>query len=113
MTDCLFCKIVRGEIPAKEAYRDNEIVAIEDVNPQAPLHLLVMPVEHFGNAGAIVAAGDDALFGRIMAVATELGVERGDAGYRLVINSGPDGGQTVDHLHVHVLGGRHMKWPPG
>jgi histidine triad (HIT) family protein len=113
MSECLFCKIGGGEIPAKEAYRDAEIVAIEDINPQAPLHLLVMPVQHFANAGALVAAGGEALLGRIVAVATRLGEERGDDGYRLTINTGKDGGQTVEHLHMHVLGGRHMTWPPG
>ncbi len=113
MSDCLFCKIGAGEIPAKEAYRDAEIVAIEDVNPQAPLHLLVMPVQHFTSAGALAASGGEALLGRIVAVATRLGEERGSDGYRLAINTGPDGGQTVGHLHVHVLGGRHMEWPPG
>ena len=113
MSDCLFCKIGRGEIPAKEAYRDAEIVAIEDINPQAPLHLLVMPVQHFGSAGALAASGGEALLGRIVAVATRLGERCGGNGYRLAINTGPDGGQTVDHLHVHVLGGRHMEWPPG
>jgi histidine triad (HIT) family protein len=113
MSDCLFCRIGAGEIPAKEAYRDAQIVAIEDINPQAPLHLLVMPVEHFANAGALAASGGEALLGRIVAVATRLGAERGDDGYRLAINTGTDAGQTVDHLHVHVLGGRHMEWPPG
>lgn len=113
MSDCLFCKIAAGEIPAKEAYRDDEIVAIEDVNPQAPLHLLVMPVEHVANAGALAESRGEDLLGRLVGIATRLGAERGDDGYRLVINTGPDGGQTVDHLHVHVLGGRHMQWPPG
>jgi histidine triad (HIT) family protein len=113
MSDCLFCKIGVGEIPAKETYRDAEIVAIEDINPQAPLHLLVMPVEHFANAGALATSGGEALLGRIVAVATRLGAQRGGDGYRLAINTGPDGGQTVDHLHVHVLGGRRMEWPPG
>ncbi len=113
MSDCLFCKIGRGEIPAKEVYRDAEIVAIEDINPQAPLHLLVMPVQHFATAAALAAAGGESLLGRRVAVATRHGEERGNDGYRLAINTGPDGGQTVDHLHAHVLGGRHMGWPPG
>jgi histidine triad (HIT) family protein len=113
MSDCLFCKIGGGEIAAKEVYRDADIVAIEDINPQAPLHLLVMPVRHFATAAELAESGGEALVGRIVAVATRLGKERGRNGYRLAINTGPDGGQTVDHLHVHVLGGRHMEWPPG
>jgi histidine triad (HIT) family protein len=113
MKDCLFCKIAAGEIPAKEVYRDAEVVAIEDINPQAPVHLLVMPVRHFDDAGALADARDDALLGQIIAVASSLGRERGGNGYRLIANTGPDGGQTVPHLHVHVLAGRRMEWPPG
>ncbi|HTX59616.1 MAG TPA: histidine triad nucleotide-binding protein [Verrucomicrobiae bacterium] len=113
MSDCIFCKIGAGEIPAKEAYRDEAVVAIEDVNPQAPLHLLVMPLEHHRNVGLLAQDGDGALLARLMTVAARLGTQRGGDGFRLVLNTGPDGGQTVDHLHVHVLGGRRMNWPPG
>jgi len=108
----LFCKIAGREISAKEIFRDADVVAIEDINPQAPVHALVMPVKHYANAGELVGT-DDALFGRVVATAARLGRELGTGGYRLVVNTGVDGGQTVDHLHVHVLAGRSMKWPPG
>ncbi|HEY5341024.1 MAG TPA: histidine triad nucleotide-binding protein [Candidatus Aquilonibacter sp.] len=112
-TDCLFCKIAAGAIPAKVVYRDERIIAIEDINPQAPTHLLVMPIEHHANIGMLSDASDAALLAKLIEVATKLGRERGGNGYRLVLNTGPDGGQTVDHLHVHVLAGRGMTWPPG
>jgi histidine triad (HIT) family protein len=112
MDDCIFCKIATGEISAKVVYRDDQVIAIEDLNPQAPAHLLVMPVEHHDDI--IGASEDSALAGALMAVASKLGGERGgERGFRLVVNTGPDGGQTVGHLHVHVLAGRHMAWPPG
>jgi histidine triad (HIT) family protein len=111
--DCLFCRIAAGEIPAKQVYRDDRVLAIEDINPQAPTHLLVMPAEHHANIGVLSDASDGALLARLMEVATKLGREHGAGGYRLVMNTGPDGGQTVDHLHVHVLAGRPMHWPPG
>jgi histidine triad (HIT) family protein len=111
--DCPFCKIAAGEIPAKSVYRDDDVLAIEDINPQAPVHLLVMPVAHHANIGELSDADESALLAKLIEVATKLGRERGGDGYRLVMNTGPDGGQTVDHLHVHVLAGRHMTWPPG
>jgi histidine triad (HIT) family protein len=111
--DCLFCKISAGEIPAKAVYRDDRVLAIQDVNPQAPVHLLVMPVEHHANIGDLSDASDGQLLARLFEVATKLGREHGNGGYRLVMNTGVDGGQTVDHLHVHVLAGRKMTWPPG
>lgn len=111
-TDCLFCRIARGEIPAKEIYRDADTIAIEDVNPQAPVHLLVLPVAHFANAGAL-GENESALAAKLLAIAARVGRERGPGGFRLVVNTGADGGQTVDHLHVHVLAGRRMTWPPG
>jgi histidine triad (HIT) family protein len=111
--DCLFCKIAAGEIPAKPVYRDDKVIAIEDINPQAPVHLLVMPIAHHANIGELSDADDPALLARLVEVASKLGRERGPDGYRLVMNTGKDGGQTVDHLHVHVLAGRHMTWPPG
>jgi histidine triad (HIT) family protein len=110
--DCLFCKIASRAISAKEVYRDADIVAIEDINPQAPLHVLVMPVKHFADAGSL-AGVDDALLGKVVAAAARIGREHGGRGYRLVANTGADGGQTVAHLHVHVLAGRPMHWPPG
>ncbi len=108
-----FCKIAAGTIPAKAVYRDERVIAIEDINPQAPTHLLVMPIEHHANIGVLSDASDAALLANLIEVATKLGRERGGNGYRLVLNTGPDGGQTVDHLHVHVLAGRGMTWPPG
>ena len=111
--DCIFCKIIAGEIPAKPVYRDDDVIAITDVNRQAPDHLLVMPVKHVRNVGEVAAQHDDATMAKVFSRAAHLGRERAPNGYRLVVNSGPDGGQTVDHLHVHVLSGRHMGWPPG
>ncbi|HZZ00397.1 MAG TPA: histidine triad nucleotide-binding protein [Candidatus Baltobacteraceae bacterium] len=111
--DCIFCKIASGAIPAKTVHRDDDVLAIEDVNPQAPVHLLVMPVRHHPNIAALSGGDDVSLLARLFEVASRLGRERGGDGFRLVVNTGPDGGQTVDHLHVHVLAGRHMTWPPG
>jgi histidine triad (HIT) family protein len=103
---------VRGEIPAKAVYRDAEVMAIEDINPQAPVHLLVLPLAHFGNVGAVATENRD-LLGQVAAVAAKLGGEYGFGGYRLVVNTGADGGQSVDHMHMHVLAGRLLEWPPG
>lgn len=111
--DCIFCKIATGDIPATPVYRDIDVIAIADINPQAPTHLLVMPIAHHANIGALSDAEDAALMAKLFAVASKLGRERGADGYRLVMNTGADGGQTVDHLHVHVLAGRAMGWPPG
>jgi histidine triad (HIT) family protein len=111
--DCLFCKIAKGDIPAKTVYRDDDVLAIEDINPQAPVHLLVMPTTHYANIGELSDARKGALLAKLIEVATKLGRERGGDGYRLVFNTGQDGGQTVDHLHVHVLAGRQLTWPPG
>lgn len=112
MEDCIFCKIASGAISANVVYRDDFVIAIEDLNPQAPTHLLVLPVAH--HASVVEASGDVALAARLTSVASRLGTEHGgNGGFRLVINTGPDGGQTVGHLHVHVLAGRRMTWPPG
>ena len=112
MDDCIFCKIARGEVPAKTVYRDADVIAIEDLNPQAPAHLLVMPVEHY--ADVVAASGNASLLAAVFALASKLGRDRGEGrGFRLVVNTGPEGGQTVNHLHVHVLAGRLMSWPPG
>lgn len=110
---CIFCKIAAGEIPANVVANDGEVVAVTDVNPQAPTHLLVMPVAHHANIGELADADDAALMAKLFEVASRLGRERGPNGYRLVMNTGPEAGQTVDHLHVHVLAGRPMGWPPG
>ncbi|MGB8964835.1 MAG: histidine triad nucleotide-binding protein [Candidatus Cybelea sp.] len=113
MSDCIFCRIAAGELPATVVYRDGDLLAIEDVNPQAPVHLLVLPVTHHATMAEVLAA-NPALAGRLIEVASKLGEERGGAnGFRLVVNTGRDGGQTVDHVHVHLLGGRSLTWPPG
>lgn len=110
----MFCKIASGEIPAKLLYQDDEFVAFADINPQAPVHLLVIPRTHYAN---IVEAqkADASLGGRMLSVVTRLAEEQGlsGQGFRVVCNTGNNGGQTVGHLHFHVLGGRFMSWPPG
>jgi histidine triad (HIT) family protein len=113
-TDCLFCRIVAGEIPVAKVHEDDLIVAIRDLHPVAPVHLLLMPRAHIGSALDLTEA-DAPIAGRLLAVAAALARSEGiaDAGYRLVVNAGADGGQTVGHLHVHLLGGRAMRWPPG
>lgn len=112
--DCLFCKIAAGSLPADVVYQDDELMAFRDINPQAPVHLLVIPRRHV----ASLDAADDAqaaLLGRLMLAARDMARSEGiaESGYRTVMNVGSDGGQTVHHVHLHVLGGRHMKWPPG
>jgi histidine triad (HIT) family protein len=109
--DCLFCKIVTGTIPSK-AYQDNDFCrVIADVNPQAPFHALVIPKVHMND---ITECYDPHLLGRLFAQASLLAKEQGlSKGFRMVVNTGLDGGQTVDHLHIHVIGGRAMRWPPG
>jgi histidine triad (HIT) family protein len=109
---CIFCRIAAGEIPSKTVYRDDDVIAVEDVNPQAPVHLLVLPVAHHADITKLSAA--DPTMTQLFHVASTLGRERaGKNGFRIVVNTGPDGGQTVDHVHVHVLAGRPMSWPPG
>jgi histidine triad (HIT) family protein len=111
--DCLFCKIVEGKIPAKRVVEDELCLCFADINPQAPTHLLLVPKEHI--ASTAYAEGEHtALLGHLVAMAAQVARTAGlEHGYRIVINTGPDGGQTVDHLHLHLLGGRHMTWPPG
>lgn len=111
--DCVFCKIIAGEIPGKFVHRDPDVVVLEDANPQAPKHLLVMPVKHVETFADFVGFESPALVAKLFSVAGQLGRELSAGGNRAVINTGPDGGQTVAHLHVHVLAGRHMQWPPG
>jgi histidine triad (HIT) family protein len=111
--DCLFCKIVAGVIPANRVYEDERCIVFPDINPQAPTHLLIIPKQHIASQ-ATATAKDTALIGHLMATAAEIARSYNlDAGYRVVVNTGGDGGQTVNHLHLHLLGGRHMKWPPG
>jgi len=113
MSNCLFCKIIAGEIPAKKIYEDDEILAFHDVNPMAPVHFLVIPKKHISSLLELQEA-DSNLIGRLFYRAQELaknGCE--EKGGRFVINAKKDGGQTVNHLHVHFLGGRELSWPPG
>ena len=112
--DCLFCKIAGGDIPATVVRESLRTLAFRDVSPQAPVHVLVIPRDHYGTAAELAARAPDVLaevFSAAVAVAEAEGVA--GAGYRLVFNTGADGGQSVDHVHLHVLGGRHMAWPPG
>jgi histidine triad (HIT) family protein len=111
--DCLFCRIVAGEIPSGRLYADDLVVAFRDINPVAPTHVLVVPVEHVASA-ADLTDEHGPLLGRLFAVAGDVARREGlDGGWRLVSNVGADAGQSVDHLHVHLLGGRQLTWPPG
>jgi histidine triad (HIT) family protein len=111
--DCIFCKIVRKEIPADEVLRDEHVVAFHDRNPQAPTHVLIVPTRHAAHLSDFTQTAGDGPGSRLLAAASELGRRFGRNGYRVVINEGDDGGQTVHHLHLHVLAGRRMTWPPG
>ena len=130
MADCLFCRIVAGEIPAQIVKRSADAVAFRDIDPRAPTHVLIIPTTHIAAVRDARPAGGPALLGRVLAfaaavasagdqqheqgegdVASELGLDA--RGYRLVTNTGPDAGQSVDHLHFHLLGGRKFTWPPG
>jgi histidine triad (HIT) family protein len=112
--DCLFCKLISGEIPATEVYRDDDIFAFEDINPIAPTHILVIPIKHLSD---IKSANEDdqELLGKMLLIANQIATEKGLAedGFRYVINTGKNGGQTVYHLHLHIIGGRSLSWPPG
>jgi histidine triad (HIT) family protein len=111
--DCIFCKIVAGDIPASTVLDDEMVLAFHDIEPKAPTHILVIPKKHLVSL-ADAKAADQALLGRLLLAAAEIAREQGlGRGYRTVISTGAEGGQTVDHLHVHVLGGRQMHWPPG
>ena len=110
---CLFCKIIEGSIPSKSVYQDDQCYAFLDLDPKAPVHVLVIPRKHIASL-ADAQKADEGLFGHLLWAAAEVARMKGLAnGYRTVISTGKDGGQTVDHLHVHVLGGRAMHWPPG
>ncbi|HET7027217.1 MAG TPA: histidine triad nucleotide-binding protein [Candidatus Limnocylindrales bacterium] len=111
---CLFCQIARGEIPATIVHEDDHVLAFRDVNPQAPTHVLVIPREHLSSA-ADLASEHAELLAAMFDVANGVAVADGvaETGYRLVVNVGRDAGQSVDHLHLHVLGGRRLAWPPG
>jgi histidine triad (HIT) family protein len=111
--DCLFCKIIAGQIPSKKVYEDDKVFAFEDINPQAPTHVLIVPKQHI--TGLKEAQPEDAeILGYLQLIAAKLGRERKlEDSYRTVYNVGPGSGQSVFHLHLHLLGGRNLKWPPG
>jgi histidine triad (HIT) family protein len=113
MSDCLFCRIIAGEIPSKKVYEDEHSFAFEDINPQAPTHALIIPKKHV--VGLKEAKPEDAaLLGHLQLVAAKLARERGiENGYRTVLNVGPGAGQSVFHIHLHLIGGRKLGWPPG
>lgn len=110
--NCLFCKIIRGEIPADKLYEDDDILAFRDIAPQAPVHFLVIPKKHLSGPSS-VAAEDEQLIGRLMRKGAEIAEKEGADHYRVVFNNGEQAGQTVFHIHMHILGGRNMNWPPG
>lgn len=114
MTDCLFCKIVEGEINADVVYETESLLAFRDINPVSPVHILVIPKKHIANL-AELAVEDSALMGELMQAAKKIAEAEGlsDSGYRTVMNCKEDGGQTVYHMHMHILGGRAFTWPPG
>jgi len=111
MTDCLFCRIVRGEIPAKLVAQNDDAIAFRDIDPRAPVHVLVVPREHV----ASMTDADPVTLGAVLSLAADVARQEGvtETGYRVVINTGEHAGQTVHHLHAHLLGGRDMAWPPG
>lgn len=114
MSDCLFCKLAEGHIPATILFEDDTLVAFKDLNPQAPLHLLIIPRQHIGSLNDLSGA-DDALMGSMVRRAAAIAKEHGydERGYRTVFNTNRDAGQTVFHIHLHLLAGRPLAWPPG
>ena len=119
MSDCLFCRMVDGEVPADVVLSTDRVLAFRDINPQAPTHVLVVPKEHHPTVAALAQADPD-LLGALVRAASAVAVQEGlatedgvEPGYRVVTNTGPAAGQTVHHLHLHVLGGRDLRWPPG
>lgn len=112
--DCLFCKIINGEIPSAKVYEDDKVYAFRDIEPQAPVHVLIIPKEHIASANELTEE-NASVVGHIFAVAAKIAKDEGiaEGGYRIVNNCGEDGGQTVKHLHFHMLGGRSLQWPPG
>jgi histidine triad (HIT) family protein len=113
MDNCIFCKIAAGSIPSTKVYEDDNYFAFRDINPAAPVHVLVIPKKHLANA--LEGAAEPGMMEGLMAVASKIASQEGleAGGFRLVINTGEDGGQSVNHLHLHILGGRKMAWPPG
>ena len=114
MSDCLFCRVAAGQIPAAIVYQDDRLVAFRDVNPQAPLHVLIVPRRHIATLNDLTAA-EDSLVGEMIRCAATIAGQQGhaDAGYRALLNCNQDAGQSVFHIHLHLLAGRSMSWPPG
>jgi len=114
MSDCLFCKIIHGEIPSTVVYEDERCYAFRDIDPQAPVHLLICPREHIARLSAVQPTQEE-LLGHLLWVAAEIARKENisESGYRVVVNCGVHGQQTIEHLHLHLLGGRQMEWPPG
>jgi len=110
--DCLFCKIIKGDIPSAKLYEDDELLAFRDIAPVAPMHFLVIPKKHISGPAA-VAEEDEQLIGKLMRIGNQIAEEEGIEQFRLVFNNGAEAGQTVFHIHMHVLGGRSLNWPPG
>lgn len=110
--NCLFCKIIQGEIPAAKLYEDDDVLAFRDIAPQAPVHFLVIPKKHLSGP-AVVSEEDERVVGKMMRVGSEIARKEGIPDFRMVFNNGAQAGQTVFHLHMHILGGRDMTWPPG
>ena len=114
MSDCLFCKFVRKEIPTRVVFEDDACLAFEDINPKAPVHVLIIPKKHIGSINEMTPE-DEATLGHLALVGRQIAQEKkvDQSGYRAVLNTGPDAGQSVFHIHLHLLGGRPMAWPPG
>lgn len=114
MTDCIFCKVGAGQIPAGVVFQDEEVMAFEDLRPQAPVHVLIIPKRHIAGLNE-AGSNDRMLLGRLLEVANLVAQRKrvAETGYRVVTNTGPNAGQSVFHLHIHLLGGREMAWPPG
>ena len=114
MSDCIFCKIIKGDIPSTNVFRDDQVTAIRDINPAAPTHILILPNKHIDSVN-VLANEDEPLIGHLVKVAGQLATQEGiaEGGYRLIINTNADAGQTVFHIHLHLLGGAPMKHPMG
>lgn len=114
MADCIFCKIAAGEAPSEIVYQDEQVIAFRDINPVAPTHILIVPKKHLASVNEITAQ-DEMMIGHMFFIANQLAREEGihETGYRLIINNGPHGGQVVDHLHLHMMGGQAMRHPMG
>jgi histidine triad (HIT) family protein len=114
MSDCIFCKIIAGEIPSTQVYRDDLVTAFRDINPVSPTHVLIVPNQHIASVNDL-ASDDEQLVGHLFTIAKQLAAQEGiaESGYRLIVNTGPDGGQEVFHIHLHLLGGKRMRYPMG